>query len=109
MATLIVTELDADGVTLSPASAGGSGDVFDNQDGDSFLYVNNGSGSSIDVTFTGQAGPSGFTVSDVVVAVANGAEKLIGPFPPRYFNDANGRVAVSYSDNTSVTVQAFKR
>ena len=44
---------------------------------------------------------------DVTVNVPSSGERLIGPFTRR-FNDELGRVNVSYSAVTSVTVAAFR-
>lgn len=115
MAVLTVQDITLSGLAISTASAGGSGDLFVNpNDERTFLQVTNGSGSSINVTVTAQgtslqkAGFGTVSVSDTVVAVANGATTLIGPFPSARFNNASGQVAVAYSDNTSVTVAAVR-
>lgn len=82
-------------------SIAGSGNVF--------LHVKNGGGAPINVTVQTPATVAGLAVTDQVVAVANGAEKMIGPFDKRAFNrpaggsDA-GLVYVDFSDVTSVTV-----
>jgi hypothetical protein len=89
--------------TLVAASAGG--DKFGNTGRERFR-VRNGSGVSINVTFTatGAAGCPEGTLHDKVVAVAAGAEKVFGPFDPARFNDANNQVSAGYSAVTSVTV-----
>jgi hypothetical protein len=83
-----------------------SADEFPN-DGKCYLHVKNGGGSSINVTINdpNSASPPSATAfnADVVVAVANGAEKIIGPFPPHRFNAEDGNVDVAYSATTSVT------
>lgn len=114
MAALSVQTIVEAGLAHTTASAGGSGDTFANpEDQTTFLLVTNGSGGSINVTFTTQQatasvpGAGNVTLSDRVVAVANGATKLIGPFPPR-FNNSSGAVAVSYSGTSSVTVAALR-
>jgi|DEB19_MinimDraft_3_1074340.scaffolds.fasta_scaffold00464_5 hypothetical protein len=113
MATLAVTNLSSSGVTQTLAAAAGGGDVFPN-DGKTIFVVNNGSGGSINVTFTAQTtsaekpGMEDITYSDKVVAVANGAIKMIGPFATGTYNNPSGQVAVSYSSATSVTVAAFR-
>lgn len=47
------------------------------------------------------------TVSDEVIAVADGAETFIGPFTQGYIGP-NGNVAVAYSGTTSVTAAVIK-
>lgn len=115
MATLTVQNVSLDGLAFTTASAGASGDVFNNpNDERTFFYVSNGSGGSINVTFTAQGtsvNASGYgtvDISDTVVAIANGAAEMVGPFPSSRFNNSSGNVAVSYSDNTSVTVAAIR-
>jgi hypothetical protein len=79
-----------------------------------FLDVLNGSGSSINVTLTAKATPQvipGFgstTIADLVVAVAAGAEKLIGPIPSGYIDQTTGKVSVAYSSTTTVTRAAIR-
>lgn len=89
--------------TLAAASAGG--DKFNNAGRERFR-VRNGSGASINVTFTatGAAGCPAGTLHDLVVAVAAGVEKVFGPFDVTRFNDASGQVSVGYSAVTTVTV-----
>jgi len=44
--------------------------------------------------------------ADVEVAVPASEERFIGPFDPAAFNDANGRVVVTYDDEADLTVAA---
>jgi hypothetical protein len=71
------------------------------------LEVTNGSGSSINVTVNSPLTVDGLTVGPLVVAVAAGASKRIGPFPPATFARTVapdvGRVYVDYSAFASVT------
>lgn len=71
------------------------------------LEVNNGSASSINVTVNSPLTVDGLTVGPLVVAVAAGATKRIGPFPPSTFARTVapdvGRVYVDYSAFASVT------
>ena len=41
------------------------------------------------------------TEHDVAVVVAGPGESVIGPFPKARFNDANGRVQITYSDSAA--------
>lgn len=114
MATLTPKAPTLAGTTLAPSSAAAGGDTFANPRGTAMLYVKNGGGSSINVTLTAQQtkrpaeGPwPEATVPDVVVAVAAGVEKIIGPIPSAYNTDT-GNVAVSYSAVTSVTVAVIQ-
>jgi hypothetical protein len=114
MATLSVQTVGLTGAVITTATPGGSGDVFQNTLGDVFFKVINGSGGSINVTATAQntawneikQGP--FTLTNNVVAVANGATTYIGPFPPAVYNNSSGQVAILCSATSSVTVAAVK-
>jgi len=114
MATLTVLNIASTGTAITTASAAEAGDVFANNAGDVFFQVTNGSGGSIDVTFTAQntsfTNPDlgAITMDNIVVSVANGATKMIGPFAPKVFNNSSQQVAVGYSEHTSVTVAAIR-
>lgn len=82
-------------------------------DGSTFLYVKNGGGAPINVTIVTGGTLDGEPVADKVVAVANAAEKMIGPFRPSAYNQPEGashagKVTIDYSAVTSVTIAAFK-
>jgi hypothetical protein len=91
----------------------GGGDSFPN-DGYTCLLITNGSGAPITVTFAdgpGAVSPEGAVAfnADVAVAVPAGASRLVGPFTDKArFNDVNGRVVVTYSGITSLTVKAIR-
>lgn len=106
MAALTVTQLTTAGVTHSTASAAGGGDTFTNT-GTEFLFITNGGGAGITVTFdvTGVIGKSGEPGTDRTVSVSNGVTKIIGPFDPAAFG---GSVSVTYSAVTSVVVAVYK-
>jgi len=115
MAVLSVQNLTTTGLAATLTAAAAGGDKFDNPtDERTFLRVANGGGSSINVTISKQksvvnaAGYGAVATADLVVAVANGATKDIGPFPAELWNDAAGQVNVSYSAVTSVTVGAIR-
>lgn len=101
------------GLNATYVAAAGGGDVAPN-DGRTVLHVKNGGGGSINVTVTANAAtvqdPNKGTLTkpNVVVAVPNGQERFIGPFPPAAFNDANGNVPITYSGVTTVTIAAVR-
>jgi hypothetical protein len=72
-----------------------------------FLQVLNGGASSINVTVNSPLTVDGLSVGPLVVAVAAGVTKHIGPFPPSTFGRSVapdlGRVYVDYSAVPSVT------
>ncbi len=106
MATLTPQKPSPTGLNPSYAAASGGGDQFAN-DGDTFLHVKNGGGSSINVTIASPTACSHGGTHPLVVAVPNAGERLIGPFPKARHDDANGMVQVTYSAVTSVTVAAL--
>lgn len=109
MATLTPVQAKIAGNIVTMAAASGGGDKVGAGE-DTAILVTNGGGGSINVTIAvpgntefGQAEP------DVVVAVAAGATKLIGPFPAALEDRATDRlVHISYSGVSSVTVAALK-
>jgi len=108
MATLTVQETTIAGITPTWASAAETGDEFLNT-GDCYCEVKNGSGAEITVTVATPGKIEGFEIENSTVAVAaTTGVKRFGPFDPSICNNSSGRVAVTYSAHTTVTVGAFK-
>lgn len=107
MALLTVQEISRAGVSGALTAAASGGDEFVN-DGRTYLDVANGSGGSITVTAVTQSTVDGLAVADLAVAVGAGVRTKIGPFPPNIYNDVNGRVQITYSGVTSLTVNPFR-
>lgn len=110
MAILAVAQTSLAGVALGAVAAAGGGDSFQN-DGATALYVKNGSGAPITVTADAPNADNFGIIDnahDSPATIAAGAERLLGPFPPGRFNDANGRVQLTYSGVTSLTVAPFR-
>jgi hypothetical protein len=81
--------------------------------GDVFIHVKNGGGGSINVTAVTGGTLAGKAVSDEVVAIAAGAEKMIGPFKPQLYNQPSGathadKVLIEFSGVTTVTYGVFQ-
>lgn len=110
MALLTVATAGIAGVVpTTPATPTAStGDTFPNT-GREVVEVVNGAVSPITVTIDVQrtSDGDGATVSDPTVTVTNGTRQFIGPFPTTY-NDANGRVKITCSSVTSITVTVLK-
>lgn len=113
MAALTIQTLAKAGLEPAYAAVNAS-DTFKNpSDERTFLHVKNGGGGSINVTITAQQtsakvqGVGDITISDLVVAVPAGEERMIGPFSPVYV-DSSGNVHVAYSGTTSVTAAAIR-
>lgn len=92
--------------TAAQAPASGS-NAFVN-DGRTFIHVKNGAGAPITATFLTPGNVAGLAIADLVVTVANGTEKMIGPFEPGLFNQSDGKVHVDWSSETSVTAGVFR-
>ncbi|RJQ25446.1 MAG: hypothetical protein C4589_11285 [Peptococcaceae bacterium] len=103
MATLSKYVVDLDGGKPTFVAATAGGDDFINS-GKDFLVVKNGGAGNINVTIDSVALCSYGFDHNLTVAVAASGEEWIGPFPKARFNDENGKVNVTYSGVTSVTV-----
>lgn len=117
MASKTVTPLAAASVlatTMSAAAASDSIQAVGNKQ-DVFYMVNNGGGGSINVTVKLRAGLTTKTVpgtgvvtlADLVIAVAAGARRLIGPFTEDYIQ-ADNSVTIEHSGTSSVTGDAYR-
>jgi hypothetical protein len=102
------------GVTPSYENIDASdGNCFDN-DGSIMLHVKNNSGQSMNVVVDSLKNCDQGTNHDITVAIANGAEKFIGPFSQGRFNDGSGQVGVTYTgagiggSDPGATVAALK-
>lgn len=113
MADLTIQSFDVDGLNATYAAASAGGDTALNK-GQTVLHVKNGDAVSHTVTVTAQVttldvtGYGEATFTNVAVAIPAGAERFIGPFPQKTFNNASGQVAITYDAVTSVTIAALK-
>lgn len=108
MATLPTQSAKVAGTAVTMAAASGGGDKVDAGQ-HTALLVTNGSGGSINVTVAVPGNTKyGVAEPDLVVAVAAGATKLIGPLPVDLEDDTDRLIHVSYSAATSVTVAAIE-
>lgn len=109
MATdLVPQQLSADGLNPTFTAADVTGNTFTN-DGGVFLVVKNGGAAPITVTIDSIKLCDQGVDHDKVVSVTNAQERWIGRFDPSRFNaPATGKVTVTYSGVTSVTVAAIK-
>jgi hypothetical protein len=105
---LTVQQISRSGLGPAYTAANVDGHSVDNRNQKLFLHVKNGSASSINVTVVTPATVEGLAVADLVVAVPNGGERMIGPFSNRPFNQTDGTIHVDFSAVTTVTVAAFK-
>jgi len=113
MAQLAPLTIDLDGLTPAYSAVNAQDKVQQPSDQRLFLHVKNGGGVSTNVTINAQQAyvttpeVGRLALTDMVVAIPAGEERMIGPFPPAYV-DANGDVVIDYSATASVTAKAFK-
>lgn len=105
---LTVQQIARTGLNASFSSADGTNQNAFANDGRTYLHVKNGGGSSINVTVDTPGVVDGLAVGNLVVAVPNGGERIIGPFPTNIYNQADGKVYVDWSAVTSVTAAAIR-
>lgn len=103
MPTLAVIESSVAGAVFATANADVGGDEFTNT-GREIIYVANGSGGDITVTFTGQSASNFNVTTNNAVVVSAGTTEVIGPFLKGWFSDTNNKVQVTYSGISSLTV-----
>jgi hypothetical protein len=103
MATVATKQIVRAGTTPTYAAASAGGDKV-TPGGSTFLHVKNGSAAAITCTVATPGSVEGLAVADLAVAVAAGAEVLIGPISSGLFRDpADGLAAISWSASASVT------
>lgn len=114
MADITVNDIVMSGVIASFGAAA-SGDTIPIAGDDRvYLEVINANGASINVTITKQTtsvnvpGEGSVTLSNRVVAVADGTRKKIGPFNSSDIDPTNGKVSIAWSATTGVTRAAFR-
>lgn len=108
MATLTVQQIARAGITPTYAACAGGGDAFPN-DGRTFIQLKNTNAANRTVTVATQVTVDGKAVADdaIVIPLTSG-DKMIGPFPPDIYNDANGLVQLTYDAVTNLTVAAVR-
>lgn len=89
--------------TLTAAAVGG--DVYANT-GREWIEILNGSGSSITL-YAALVVDSETIVQGKDWVIGAGERRKIAPLPTSYYNDSNGRVSLTYSAVTSVTIGIF--
>jgi len=78
-------------------------------DGKTVLRINNTGESATEVTVvTPNEAAGGLAIADRVVEVPAEEERIIGPFDPGVYNNADKQIAVKFSAVTGVTLAAVK-
>lgn len=108
MADLTVQKVALTGLapTFSTASAGG--DKFINK-GTEIIHIKNGGASPITLTIDSIEKCSHGFDHDLAISVPNGGERIIGPLGVNRFNGIDGKVSLTYSAVTSVTLAILSR
>lgn len=103
MALLSVQYIARTGLDMSFAAAASGGDLYPN-DGSHIFLVMNSSGSSVTITLDVPKMVDGnLAVADRTFAIEGGGVGVITA-DPKVFNNADGRVAVSYSSTADISV-----
>lgn len=104
MATLDVQNCNYNGLAdIVYSNASATGDEFVN-DGRSFLLIKNDDVASHNITITSQEKCSQGFSHDVKLSVASNDSAIMGAFYKPRFNDANGKIQITYDDVTSLSI-----
>jgi hypothetical protein len=79
--------------------------VIPNKGGDVLIRVINGGAEATNVTVATPGEVDGNAIADLVVAVANGVTKDLGPFDPAVYNDEEGNLNITLSKVATVTLE----
>lgn len=111
MALLSTAQIVPAGLSMSLQTIAGGGDTFVNPDRRTVLIVRSSTTTPATVTVTPSNPPPNLSFANytyVVTGSAAGVRFILGPFPPEWFNDVNGRVAFSCTDTTNVSVRVAR-
>jgi len=97
----------AAGLEAVLAAANADGSYFQNS-GRDFIWVKNGTTVSRNVIIDSPTACNQGSAHDVTVAVSSAEERLIGPFPIDRFNDADGRVNMTFSSEVGLTIAIIR-
>lgn len=108
MALLTAQNVDklGDTVTMNVAAAGGDSILNDGRQILLFANANVGAARTVTIQTAGEV--DGVAIDEVAVVVPISGSSMVGPFPPRYFNDSTGRVVWTYSSEADLTVGVFR-
>ena len=107
MSTLNIQKVVLAGLSPTYGEAAVGGDEFVNS-GREFIHVKNGHTSPQTVTVNSQAVCSQGFDHDVAVEILASGERMIGPFPKDRFDDTGGKVQITYSGVTLLTIAAIQ-
>lgn len=104
---LTVAQISRTGIEPALVAANVDGNFFDN-DGMTFLNVNNADASPHTITVDSVVDCDQGVDHNVVVVVGASENHLIGPFPVGRFNDSNAQAQITYDAVTSVTIEPVR-
>jgi hypothetical protein len=112
MAALPVQDAGLAGAAVVYTAANAGGDSVQNN-GLVLLHFKNVGGSPITVTIDDPGTPNpgaatAFNPDVSVVVPATTGDRIVGPFPPFRFNDANGNLQLAYTGVTGLTVGVIR-
>lgn len=108
MAVLTVQRVVLAGLKPTFVEPGATGDTFVNS-GRVFIFVKNGTASTIDVTIDSVAPCSqGYDHDAEVAAIPASENRMVGPFPQSRFNDEASSAKVTCTVQTLVEIAAIE-
>ncbi len=113
MADVAVTVQEITRAGLTPVYTGSlstSDTYLVPNDGETYLHIKKSGASDCTVTVATPNTVDGLAVTDLTVTVvASTGDKKIGPFPRETYNNADGKIAVTFSNITGLTMGAFRK
>ena len=104
----ILTPVPTAGALIAEEACTELGDQVAN-DGRTLLYFRNGNGATTyNITLATGATVAGMAIDNIAFTLAPGVMKVIGPFEPRYWNDANGYIQITYDAVTDLVLRAIR-
>jgi hypothetical protein len=91
------------GLEATYGAANAEGNYFTNS-GREIIHIKNGHSSPQTVTIDSPTECNQGATHDCAVEITEGEDRFIGPFPKGRFDDPNGRVNLSYSGVTALTI-----
>jgi hypothetical protein len=82
--------------------------LIPNKGGDVILRIINGAAEATKATIVTPGEVDGNLVADLEIEVAATTTKILGPYDPAVYNDANGNLNLKLSKVTTVTLEATR-
>ena len=105
---ITVQTLARAGLSATYEACDTNGNYFTN-DGMTFIHIKNANAGTPTLTIATANTVDGLAIADRTVTMfATTGDKMIGPLPASVYNDANGRVQLTYSAVTDLTIAVIK-